>query len=134
MHRSWHDPAITCMIIIYIICIHITVYIHFYILFRTLIFNGIFSTCDLGRVKTWRRALLKLNVCFLLPILTHDSYIYKHKLTICPRYTQICSTCYDFRGNHLLGMKVRKYTEIVLKNVLGKSEKGRGVQSEDDSL
>ena len=115
------------MIIFYIICIHITVYIHFYILFRTLIFNGIFSTCDLGRVKTLRKALLKLNVCFLLPILTHDSYIYKHKLTIYPRYTQICSTCYDFRGNHLLGMRVRKYTEIVLKNVPSGSKNSSGI-------
>ena len=42
------------------------------------------------------------------------------------RYHKIGAACYDFRGNHLLGMGVRKDTEIDLKNMLRWSKKPPG--------
>ena len=43
-----------------------------------------------------------------------------------PKYNEICVACCDLRGNHLLGIRVRRYTEIVLKIVLSRSEKPAG--------
>ena len=45
------------------------------------------------------------------------------------RYSQIRATVYDLGRNHLLGISVSRYTEIVLKNVLIKSKTPRYSQN-----